>query len=158
MIWHVQAPILRPRTLIRDLLNPPWKVAPLISTVCSYPQYGSHLSPPSLFLVHNSTIITEHKVKSSCSISPCHDHELTPCTAYMEYSIHRVQHTPNTAYTEHSMREVQHSLSTASTHHCLSSLYSHDHELTPECSYSFQCCCLQIDCHQLVLDENSIVM
>ena len=42
----------------------------------------------SLFLVHNSTIIAEHKVKSSLSISPWHDHELTPITAYTEYSIH----------------------------------------------------------------------
>jgi len=58
---------------------------------------SSHLS---LFLIHISTIIAEHKVKSSLSISPWHDHELTPSTAYTEYSIHRVQHTPSTAYTE----------------------------------------------------------
>ena len=54
----------------------------------------SSSSPISLFLVHNSTIIAEHKVKSSLSISPCHDHELTLSTAYTEYSIHRVQHPP----------------------------------------------------------------
>jgi len=41
-----------------------------------------------LFLVHNSTIIAEHNVKSSLSISPCHDHELAPSIAYTEYSIH----------------------------------------------------------------------
>jgi len=59
----------------------------------------SSSSPISLFLVHNSTtIIPKHKVKSSLSISPCHDHELTPST-----SIHRVQHTPSTAYTEYSI-------------------------------------------------------
>jgi len=57
----------------------------------------------SLFLIHNSTIIAEHKVKSSFSISPCHVHELTPSTAYTEYSIHRVQHRPSTAYTEYSI-------------------------------------------------------
>jgi len=45
-------------------------------------------SPISLSLVHNSTIIAEHKVKSSLFMSPCHDHELTPSTAYTEYSIH----------------------------------------------------------------------
>jgi len=28
------------------------------------------------------------KIKSSLSISPCHDHELTPSTAYSGYSIH----------------------------------------------------------------------
>jgi len=58
----------------------------------------SSSSTISLFLIHNSTIIAEHKVKSSLSISPCHDHELTPST-----SIHRVQHTPSTAYTKYSI-------------------------------------------------------
>jgi hypothetical protein len=47
---------------------------------------------------------------------------LTPSIAYTEYSIHRVQHTP----------------STASTQDCLSSLHSHDYELTPECNFSFR--------------------
>jgi len=51
-------------------------------------------SPIPLFLVHNSTIIAEHKVKSSHCISPYHDHELTPSRAYTEYSIHREQHPP----------------------------------------------------------------
>jgi len=50
----------------------------------------SSSSPISLLLVPNSNIITEHQVKLSLSISPCHDHELTPSTAYTEYSIHRV--------------------------------------------------------------------
>jgi len=45
-------------------------------------------SPMSLFLVNNSTIITEHNVKSSLAISPCRDHELTPSPAYSEYNIH----------------------------------------------------------------------
>jgi len=71
----------------------------------SYPLVSStsfsSSSPISLFLVHNSTIIVEHKAKSSLSISPCHDHELAPSLAYTEYSIHRVQHTPSTAYTEY---------------------------------------------------------
>jgi len=48
----------------------------------------SSSSPIPLFLIHNSTIIAEHKVKSSLSISPCHVQELTPSTAYTEYSIH----------------------------------------------------------------------
>jgi len=83
----------------------------------SYPLVSStsfsSSSPISLFLVHNSTIIAEHKVKSCLSISPCHDHELTPSTAYAKYSIHRVQHTlrvqhtPSTAYTEYSIHRVQ---------------------------------------------------
>jgi len=91
----------------------------------SYPLVSStsfsSSSPISLFLIHISTIIAEHKVKSSLSISPWHDHELTPSTAYTEYSIHRVQHTLSTALKD-----------------CLSSLRSHDYELTPECSFSFR--------------------
>jgi len=78
----------------------------------SYPLVSStsfsSSSPISLILVHNSTVIAEHIVKSSLSISPCHDHELTPSTAYTEYSIHRVQHTPSTTYTEYSIHRVQH--------------------------------------------------
>src|SRR5882757_4912419 len=80
----------------------------------SYPLVSSIFVP--IFIPHLSfsTIIAEHKVKSSLSISPCNDHELTLSTAYTEYSIYRVQHTPSTAYTQD----------------CLSSLHSHDHELT----------------------------
>jgi len=48
----------------------------------------------ALCLVHNSTIIAQHSVRSSLAISPCHDHELTLSTVYSEYSIHRVQHPP----------------------------------------------------------------
>jgi len=48
----------------------------------------SSSSAISLFLVHNSTIIAEQKVKSSLCILPCHDHEVTPNTAYTEYSSH----------------------------------------------------------------------
>jgi len=36
-----------------------------------------------------------------------------------------------------SWHGVQHTLSTASTHDCLSSIHSHDYELTPEWSFSF---------------------
>jgi len=46
--------------------------------VYSYPLVSSILfsssSPISLFLIHNSTIIAEQKVKSSLRISPCYDH------------------------------------------------------------------------------------
>jgi len=69
---------------------------PLISSTL----YSSS-SPISLFLVHNSNIIREHKVKLSLSISPCHEYELTLSTAYTECSIHRVQQTPSTASTEY---------------------------------------------------------
>jgi len=59
----------------------------------------------------------------------------TPSTAYTEYSIHQEQHTPSTAYTECSIPRVQHTLSTQD---CLSSLHSHDYELTPNFSFSFR--------------------
>jgi len=36
----------------------------------------------------------------SLSISPCHDQELQPCTAYTKYSIHQVQHTVRIVHTE----------------------------------------------------------
>jgi len=59
---------------------------------CSYPLVSStsfsSSSPISPFLIHISTIIAEHKVKSSFSISTCYDHELTPSTTYTKYSIH----------------------------------------------------------------------
>jgi len=79
---------------------------------------SSHIS---LILVHNSTIIAENKVKSSLSISPCHNQVLTLSTPYTEYSIHHVQHTRSTSSTQES----------------LSSLHSHDYELTPEFTFSF---------------------
>jgi len=138
-IRQVRVPIRRVITPIRGLLNPIRQVVPLISQVRSYPPYRSHLHPPSLsFSSTTLPSLQEHKVKSSLSISPCHHHELTPSAAYAECSIHRVQHTPSTAY----------------TYDCLSSLHSHDFELTPECSFSFRRTSLPIDCHQPVLHKS----
>jgi len=79
------------------------------------------LSPITLFLMYNSTIIAEHKVKSSLCISPCHDYELTPST-----SISCIQHTPYTP----------------STQYCLSPIHPHDYVLTRECSFRFRCASL----------------
>jgi len=110
-IRQVLHPIRRVRTPIRGLPNPIRQVVPLISHIRSYPPYCSHHHPASLLIVLNSTIIAEHKVKSTLSISPCHDHQLTPSTAYTER--------------------------TAFTHDCRSSLHSHNYKLTPECSFSF---------------------
>jgi len=67
---------------------------------------SSFLISPSL--VHNSTIIAEHNVKSSLSISPCHDQELATSIAYTDYSIHQVQLTPSTEHTQYSTHPVQH--------------------------------------------------
>jgi len=63
----------------------------------------SSLSLIFLLLVHNSTIVAKHNVKSSLSISLCQNHELTLSTAYTESSIHQVEYTPITAYTEYSI-------------------------------------------------------
>jgi len=63
------------------------------TTDFSYPLWSctsfSFSSPMSLFIIHNWSIIAEHKVSSSLSISQCHDQELTPSRAYTE-----VQHPP----------------------------------------------------------------
>jgi len=93
----------------------------------SSPLVSSIFVPIFIPYLSFSTIITEHKVNSSLSISPCYDHELTLSTAYTEYSMHRVQHTPSTAYTQD----------------CPSSLHSDDRELTPQCSFSFRRASLQ---------------
>jgi len=62
----------------------------LAHEIVSSPSFSWWFPPSpliSLFLVLNSTITKEHEVKSSLSISPCHNHELTPSTAYTKYSI-----------------------------------------------------------------------
>ena len=101
----------------------------------SYPLISSTLfwssSPISLFLIYNSTIIAEHNVMSSLSISLCHDLELTPSTAYTKYSIHQVQHTLSTAYTEYSIHWVQHTPSTAYTKYSI-----HQVQHTPSTAYT----------------------
>jgi hypothetical protein len=81
---------------------------------CSYllissTSYSSS-SPIPLFLGYNCTLIAEHKVKLSLSISPCHAHESTPNTAYIGY-----KHTPITAYTKYTIHQVHHIPSTAYT-------------------------------------------
>jgi len=91
------------------------QVIPLMSHILSYSLYNSQLHPPSLFLIHHSTINTEHKGMWSLSVSPCQGHELTLSTAYTKYSIHPVQHTPSTAYPEYSIHWVQHTQCTAYT-------------------------------------------
>jgi len=68
----------------------------------------SSVSFPSSSHLSFSTINTRHKVKSSLSISQCHDYELTLCTAYTKYSIHQVQHSPSTSYTEYRIHRVLH--------------------------------------------------
>jgi len=106
----VQLPIQASTTLIQGRLNPNRQVLPHISHICSYRPYYAHLHPPSLFLVHYSTIIAEHIVESSLSISPCHDFQLTLSTTYTKSGIHQVQYTLSTVYTKYN-----HTLSTGYT-------------------------------------------
>jgi len=106
--WQVRVPIRGVIPLIGHRANGIRQVVPLISHICLYPPHHFHFHPPSLsFSSTTSTIITEHKVKSSISISVLYGRDLTPST-----SIHRVQHTPSTAYTEYSIHRVQYTPST----------------------------------------------
>jgi len=130
-IRQSQVPIWGVITLISGLPNLMMHLVPMMSRIRSYRPYCFHLHPPSLFLVHHSTIIAEHKVKSSLSISPRYDHELTLCTAYTEYSIHQVQYTLCTAYTEYSIHRVQHTPSTAYTEYSI-----HRVQHTPSSTYT----------------------
>jgi hypothetical protein len=108
-IWQVRVPIRRVITPIRGLPNPIRQVVPLISHIRSYPPHCSHFHPPSLsFSFTTQPSSQKHKVESSVSISPCHDHELTSNIAYIVYNINQVQHTPSTAYTEYSIHRRQH--------------------------------------------------
>jgi len=50
----------------------------------------SSSSPNSPFHVHNFTVITEHQVTSSLSVTPCDDSQLTPSTAYTMHGSHDI--------------------------------------------------------------------
>jgi len=92
----------------------------------------------SVFLVNNCTIVAEDKVKSSLSISPCHNHKSTPSTVYTEYSIHPGQHMPSGAYTKYSIHQVQHTPSIVSTQDCVFSLHSQNYEKAVGCSLNIR--------------------
>ena len=122
-IQQVWVPIRRVITLIQGLPNPIWQVVPLISRICSYPPHRSHLPPPSLSY-------------SSTTLPSLQNPKLSHPSPFLHVIIiiwHRVQHTPSTR-----ILQVQHTPNTASTEDCLSSLHSHDFELTPEFSISFR--------------------
>jgi len=117
-VWvNWPSPIRQVRVLIRRNLSPRRglpnlmrQVIPVISHIRSYPPYHSHLHLPSLSFSSTTQPSSQNTKLSHPSLS-LHD---------MIMSWHRVQHTP----------------STASTQDCMSSLHSHDYELTPECSFS----------------------
>ena len=112
LIWQVRVPIRPELTPIQGVPNPIRQIVPLISHIRSYPPYHSYLHPLSLSFSSTTPPSLQNTMLSHPSLSL---HE-------MIMSWHRVQHTP----------------SRASTQDCLSSLHSHDYELTPECSFSFR--------------------
>jgi len=115
-IQQVRVPILWVISRLWRYPNHIKQVILLISHSHSYPPYCSQLYPPFIFFLSTTlSTLQEHTHKSSLSISPSHDHELTLSAAYTEYYIHRVQHTPCTAYTMYSIHRVQHTPCTAYT-------------------------------------------
>ena len=143
-IQQVRVPIWSVITPIWGLPNPIRQGVPVISHIRSCPLHHSQLHPPSLSFSSTTqpssqnTQLTNPFQSLHAMVMCWHRVQHTPSTAYTEYSIHRVQHTPSTAYTEYSIHRVQHTPSTAYTKDCLSSLHTHDYELTAECSSSFR--------------------
>jgi len=111
-IQQVWVPIRCEISPIRCLPTPIRQVLPMISRIRSYPPHHSHLHPPSLSFLSTTQPSSPNTKFSHPSLS----------LHAMIMSWHQVQHTLSTAYTQH----------------CLSSLHSHDYELTPECSFSFR--------------------
>jgi hypothetical protein len=141
-ICYVWVPIRCTISPIQGFPNLIIQVLPLISHICLCSPHHSHIHPSSLFLVHNSTIIAEHIVRSSLSISLCHDHQLTLCTAHMEYSRQRKQHTLSTAYAKYSIHQRM-----------FVPVHFHYYKFSLECSVSFQLASL----HVLLRSANSSV-
>jgi len=111
-IRQVRVPVWCVMTPIWGLSNPIRQVVPLISHIHLYSPHHSHLHPPSLSFSSTSQPSLQNTKWSHPSLS-LHGRIM---------SWHRVQHTP----------------STASTQDFLSSLHSHDYQLTPECRFSFR--------------------
>jgi len=118
-MWLVSTPIY-------SIPNPIRLVLPLISHIPSFSPHHFHLHPPSLILVHNSSIIAVHKGMLFRSISPYDNLKFTRNTAYTEHS------------TEYNVHRVQ-----VSTTDYVSSCHSCDYELTPECGLNLLCSSLQ---------------
>jgi hypothetical protein len=124
-IGQVKFPIQCVILLIRSLLNTMMQVVRLISQIRCYPAHRSHLHRPSLCLPYSTLASSQNTKLDQPSLSLC----------AMIMSLHWVQHTPSPTYTKYSIHWVRHSPSTATAQNCLSSLHSHDYELTPECSF-----------------------
>jgi len=109
-LQQVRVPIRSVITAIRSLHNPIRQVIPLTSHIHLYPRHHSHLNPPSIsFLSPTPPSLQNTKL----SHSSLYLHAII-------MSWHWVQHIQSTAFAQD----------------CLSSLHSHDYELTPECRFS----------------------
>jgi len=118
-VWYL---IRWVRTLIHGLLNSKREVVQWLSHIPLSSLHCSHHYPPTLFLIFNSIISTEHHGKLSLSISPHPNDKLTSCTAYTEFTIHP------------TLTAI--------------SLHSYNYELTMWYIFQFQHHFRQIDCHQ----------
>jgi len=98
LIWLLHILIQQVLSMIWGLLNPNRHVIPVMCYIPLYSPYHSHFHPASYFLIHNSTIIVEHKFKTSISVCQSHDHELTRSTAYTQFTIQWVPHPPKIVY------------------------------------------------------------
>jgi hypothetical protein len=111
-VQQVRVPIRRLITPITGLPTPIIQVVPLISHILSYAPHCSHLHLSSLFFSSTTQQALQNAKLSHCCL-----------TLHLRImSWHWVQHTPNTVYTKD----------------CLSSLYSHDYDLTAEGCFSFR--------------------
>ena len=100
-LWQMNVPIRHVISPISGHSNPIRQVVHLIFHIRSYPPHHVHLHPPSLSFSSTTLPSSQNPKSSHHSLSLCHDHELTPSSAYTKYNIHRVQHTPCTAYTKY---------------------------------------------------------
>jgi len=97
---------------------------PLISPMRSYAPHLVHFHSPSLVVSSTTTPLLQNTKLSHPSVS----------LHVMIMNWHQVQHTPSTW-----IDRVKHTPSTTSSQDRLSSLHSHDYELTPGCSFNFWC-------------------
>jgi len=100
----------------------------------------------SLFLGLSSTITEEHKVKSPLSISQCYNHELTPSTAYPNYSIIPRLTVSRSQPVSHILADI-----------AFNSLHTHHYKFTNELSLNRRHASLQTDCLQVLLQSRSII-
>ena len=80
-------------------------------------------------------------------MSPCHDHDLAPSTAYIKYSIIPTATVSRSQPGSHLLADVV----------VLISRHSHKYELTNELTLSCHCTSMQIDRFLVLLQSRSII-